>query len=150
MKLLDNKKTGRVGDFVRDSLGKDAKVSILSGLFSIYAFDALKKELGQVDSARLLFTKLLPVGENNQNQPAVSLIGNEFERRFRNQLSNQQIAKECADWLKNKAEVKSAILPQAISQNLLHIHNAGSTTAIQGVQILQLPEWDFVSRPILI
>ena len=131
MKLLDNKKTGRVGDFVRDSLGKDAKVSILSGLFSIYAFDALKKELGQVENTRLLFTRLLP-NEKDQSHTAVSLTGNEFERRFRNQLSNQRIARECADWLKNKAEVKTVLLPQVVSQNLLHIENTGSTNAIQG------------------
>ncbi|MDX9906811.1 MAG: SNF2-related protein, partial [Bacteroidales bacterium] len=132
MKLLDNKKTGRVGDVVRDSIGKGTKLSILSGLFSIYAYEALKKELSQIDSLRLLFTKLLPTSENDQKQSAVTLTGNQFERRFRNQLSNQRIAQECAEWIKNKAEVKAALLPQAISQNLLHIENSGTTTAIQG------------------
>ena len=132
MKLLDNKKTGKVGDVVRDSLGKGGKLSILSGLFSIHAFEALKKGLNQVDSVRLLFTKLLQIRDSDQNPTAISLTGNQFERRFRNQLSNQRIARECADWLKNKAEVKTVLQPQVVSQNLLHIENSGSTTAIQG------------------
>ncbi len=131
MKLLDNKKIGKVGDVVRDCLRRDSKLSILSGLFSIYAFEALKKELSKVDSVRLLFSRALP-DENDQSQPAASLTGNQFERRFRNQLTGQTIARECADWLEKKADVKAALTPQIVSQNLLHIENSDSTTAIQG------------------
>ncbi|MBC8208822.1 MAG: DEAD/DEAH box helicase family protein [Desulfobulbaceae bacterium] len=132
MKLLDNKKTGKVGDVVRDSLNKGSKLSVLSGLFSLYAFEALKKELSRVDSVRLLVTKLLPAGAKKEHEQTVSLTGNQFERRFRNQLSNQRIARECAEWLKNKAEVKASLLPHSISQNLIHIENSSTSTAIQG------------------
>lgn len=59
MKLLDNKKIGKVVDVVRDNLHRGTKLSVLSGLFSIYAFDALKKELAQVDNVRLLFSGIL-------------------------------------------------------------------------------------------
>lgn len=130
MKLLDNKKKGKVGDVVRDNLRRGTKLSILSGLFSIYAFDALKKELVQVDNARLLFSGIL-AGDNEQPQ-APCLTGNQFERRFRNRLDGQKIAKECATWLGNKALVKAVLTPQLVSQNLLHLENVGSATAIQG------------------
>jgi len=55
--LLDNKKHGRVGDKLREHLKGDSKLFVLSGLFSIYGFDSLKKELGQIDSIRLLISQ---------------------------------------------------------------------------------------------
>ena len=54
--LLDNKKNGRVGDTFRENLTKESKLSIISGLFSIYGFEALKKELNQIENVRFLFS----------------------------------------------------------------------------------------------
>ena len=43
--FLDNKKNGKVGDALREHLTKGAKLSVISGLFSIYGFESLKNEL---------------------------------------------------------------------------------------------------------
>ena len=56
--LLDNKKNGKVGDTLRDNLQAGSNLAIITGLFSIYGFDALKKELNSVDQVRLLFSKI--------------------------------------------------------------------------------------------
>lgn len=45
--LLDNKTTGRVGDELGKSIKKDARLSMLSGLFSVYGYEALWKELSR-------------------------------------------------------------------------------------------------------
>jgi len=42
--LLDNKKNGKVGDELRKYLTDGAKLSVISGLFSIYGFESLKKK----------------------------------------------------------------------------------------------------------
>ena len=52
--LLDNKKNGKVGDELRKYLTDGAKLSVISGLFSIYGFESLKKELRQIDGTRLV------------------------------------------------------------------------------------------------
>ena len=52
--LLDNKKTGKVGDRLKECLEKGSRLSIISSLFSIYGFEALGKELRRVESVRLL------------------------------------------------------------------------------------------------
>jgi len=36
-----------------------------------------------------------------------SVYGTEFEVRLRNKLSQKAIARECADWIRNKAKFKA-------------------------------------------
>ncbi|MCG8053819.1 MAG: hypothetical protein JAZ15_21740, partial [Candidatus Thiodiazotropha endolucinida] len=61
--LLDNKKHGLVGDELRKHLQEGSQLAIVSGLFSIYGFESLKKELRQVDSVRLLLSQKSEGGE---------------------------------------------------------------------------------------
>ena len=55
MELIDN-----VSKTLKDELSveikKGSKVSIAAASFSIYAYDQLKKELGNVDELRFIFT----------------------------------------------------------------------------------------------
>ncbi len=129
--LLDNKKNGKVGDTLRDNLQAGSSLAIITGLFSIYGFDALKKELNRVDQVRLLFSKIQNVqGDSLHLQ---GLNGDPFERRFKNQLNQHQIAKECAEWLSKKAEIKRVSNPYSVNQNLFHVQKTqGSALAIQG------------------
>lgn len=131
--LLDNKKNGKVGDELRKHLSNGAKLSVMSGLFSIYGFEALKKELKSVDGARFL---LFPSSSNDNGDDVVTfpmLEGDDFELRFKNQLNQMQIAKECSKWLAEKAEVRTARSPQSFGQNLMLANRAdGNAVAIQG------------------
>ena len=52
--LLDNKTQGKVGDALIESIQANARLSILSGLFSVYGYSILKKQLMQAESLRLL------------------------------------------------------------------------------------------------
>ena len=129
--LLDNKKNGKVGDTLRDNLQAGSSLAIIAGLFSIYGFDVLKKELNRVDQVRLLFSKIQNVP--GDNLPLHGLNGDAFERRFKNQLNQHQIAKECADWLTKKAEIKRVNNPYSVNQNLFHVQKEQSSAlAIQG------------------
>jgi len=129
--LLDNKKNGKVGDELRRHLSGGTRLSIVSALFSIYGYESLKKELNAVEGARLL---LCPERMVDEDAPYfAALAGDEFELRFRNQLNQAQIAKECAKWLRDKAEVRIARNPRAFGQNLM-LANApnGQAVGIQG------------------
>ena len=131
--LLDNKKNGKVGDELKKHLSAGAKLSIVSGLFSIYGFEALKKELKSVDVARFL---LFPGGTNGNGNDVPTfpmLEGDDFELRYKNQLTQKQIAKECSKWLCDKAEVRTLQPQQPFGQNLMMVGGAnGSAVAIQG------------------
>jgi SNF2 family DNA or RNA helicase len=129
--LLDNKKNGKVGDALKENLQAGAKLSVISGLFSIYGYESLKKELNQIENVRLLFSKLEITDEGGLNFQ--SLNGDSFERRYKNRLNQATIAKECANWLSKKAEIKVVSNPHILNQNLFHIQNQDSPAiAIQG------------------
>ena len=130
--LLDNRKNGKVGDELRRHIDAGSKLSVISGLFSIYGFDALKKELRQIDKLRLVIAQD-PANTNASGAGFEFLAGDGFELRLKNQLNQAQIAKECARWINDKAEVRSATNPPALGQNLFHLQGSnGSAVAIQG------------------
>lgn len=127
--LLDNKNQGVVQDALKKNIQPNARLSILSGLFSIYGYAALKQELATIDSLRLL----LPVQKAADNAPfhLEQLIGTSADRHFRNTLNIPQIARECAAWLEEKADIRAVSLP--VPQNLFHIQNRDETAiAIHG------------------
>jgi len=128
--LIDNRKTAKIGETLKGAIKSNSKLSIVSGLFSIYAFDALKKELSKTENTNLLLTQL-DWSNNAPNLPA--LTGDKFEIRLRNQLNQAAIASECANWLKNKAQVKITNSPGMVPQTLFHVANSNSNNlAIQG------------------
>ncbi len=132
--LLDNKGQGKVGDALGKSIQADARFSVVSGLFSIYGYAVLKNQLARIDALRLLIPSndagaMLP-GDKHLLQ-VEGLAGDEGDRRFRNSLNLTEIARECAGWLEQKADIRAVSLP--VFQNLFHIENTdGSTVAIHG------------------
>ena len=55
-KIIDNNISERVIDDLKSRLSPQSRVSIAAASFSIYAFEALKKELEQVEELRFIFT----------------------------------------------------------------------------------------------
>ena len=120
MEIIDNITT-LLGDDLKRSLQPDSKLKIAASCFSIYAYEALKKELEQIDSLKFIFTS--PTFISNQItdklgkekrefyipklQRESSLYGSEFEIRLKNELTQRAIAKECAEWIRRKVHFKS-------------------------------------------
>jgi len=125
--LIDNKKTTKIGDTLKETITSGSKLSVVSGLFSIYAFDALKKEFLQTSNTRLLLTQL------RNTDIAPKLTGDKFEVRLRNQLNQSKIAKECIQWLEEHVQVRATKTSGMVSQTLFHVENNDSSDiAIQG------------------
>nr|WP_320192729.1 helicase-related protein [uncultured Desulfobacter sp.] len=120
MQILDNINT-LWGDDLKNELKPGAKLKIAASCFSIYAFEALKKELEKIDSLEFIFTA--PAFVPNEvtdkvskerreffipkQQRERSLYGSEFEIHLKNKLTQRAIAKECADWIRRKARFYS-------------------------------------------
>jgi ERCC4-related helicase len=126
--LIDNKKNGRVGDVLRQSIKDGSKLSIISGYFTLYAFAELKKELNKVKNIRLLFNA--PIFKNSAFDHRIT--GEAEEIKFKNQLQQTRIARECADWIKAKVKASEVKIQGTIPFNLFHIDNANESKAIQG------------------
>ncbi len=112
--LLDNKNNGYVGAELRKFSFENAKLAVLSSLFTIYGYASLKKELSRLSNARLLLTDW-------QDQGFQALVGSETETRLINQLNQRRVAYECAKWLRGSVEVKASHHRQPSSQNLIHL-----------------------------
>lgn len=125
-----NNITSKVADDLKEQLGHGSKVSIAAACFSIYAYQALKEELQNIEELRFIFTSPAFNKENTNKQqrefyiPKLSrersLYGSEFEIRLRNQLSQKAIAKECAEWIREKVKFKSNISGGTINGFLHH------------------------------
>ena len=57
MEILDNTEGKRLVDALRANLDDEAKLSIISAHFSLFAFGELREELERLDSVRFLFSE---------------------------------------------------------------------------------------------
>ena len=120
MKIIDNI-NDLLGDDLKASLRAKSKLKIAASCFSIYAYESLKSELAKIDSLEFIFTAptFVPtevtdklkkerreffIPKANRER---SLYGSEFEIQLRNKLTQRAIARECAEWMRRKANFRS-------------------------------------------
>lgn len=120
MKLINNKKV-KIGDILQEQITRKTNFSVITALFSIYALAVLEKKLPLINKMHLLFNDI----QNNDNK--LFLVGNEDERKLRNQLTQQYIAKQCRNWLSEHAEIGQTS-PSVVGQPLIFTNEI----AIQG------------------
>jgi SNF2 family DNA or RNA helicase len=120
MQILDNINT-LWGDDLKKTIKPDTKLKIAASCFSIYAYEALKKELEKVESLEFIFTAPTFVPDEvtdktskerrefhiPKQQRERSLYGSDFEIQLKNKLTQRAIAKECANWIRCKAKFRS-------------------------------------------
>ncbi|MDR1827034.1 MAG: DEAD/DEAH box helicase family protein [Methylobacteriaceae bacterium] len=118
MKVFDN-----INTFVKDdlelSIRKGSRISVAAACFSIYAYQALKKQLEHIEELRFIFTSPSFVTEKFPKEkrefyiPRLnrerSLYGTQFEVKLRNELTQKAVARECAEWIRRKARFMSHI-----------------------------------------
>ena len=116
MELITN-----VGKTLRDDLMEQiqagSRLSIAASCFSIYAFQELKAALKDIKELRFIFTSPTFTTEKTPKQqrefyiPRLdrerTLYGSEFEVKLRNELTQKAIARECAEWIRQKVCFKS-------------------------------------------
>ena len=138
-KVLDNKKH-RVIDELKKELNKGSKLSVISAYFTIYAYAELKTELSKIDNMRFLYTEPTFVNKDEElireyyieRNTEKKMSGNEFEIKLRNEMKQAAIARECAEWLENKAEIKSLRRPNPAQPRLVYIENYDDNISING------------------
>ena len=118
MQMFDN-----INMFVKDDLKQEiragSKVSIAAACFSIYAYQELKEQLSDIAELRFIFTSPTFTTERAPKEKREffiprqmresTLCGSDFEIKLRNELTQKAIAKECADWIRQKVKFKSNI-----------------------------------------
>ena len=116
MKLIDNKTT-TLRDDLLTVIQDGSKIAIAASCFSIYAFQELKERLKSIDELRFIFTSPTFTTDKVDKQkrefyiPRLNrertVFGSEFEIKLRNELTQRAIARECAEWIRQKVCFKS-------------------------------------------
>ena len=141
--ILDNRSRGSVGEFLKAEIKKNAKMSIVSAYFTIFAYGELKKELNQIEELRFLFgeptflknddSKELREFKIEKRERENALYGAGIEIKLKNNLTQKNIAKQCADWIKEKVQIKSLKKPDFLHGKSYIIDNQDNNdTAIVG------------------
>lgn len=135
-----------LGDDLKATVARGTRLKIAASCFSIYAFEALKKELSEVDSFEFIFTA--PTFVPNEvtdrmkkerreffipgSQREKGLYGTEFEIHLRNKLTQRAVARECAAWIRQKARFRSN-KTKAPMQPFIHVTSKEQTLAYMPV-----------------
>lgn len=135
MELINNT-TKTLKDDLSVEIKQGSKLSIAAACFSIYAFQELKEQLSQIEQLRFIFTSPTFVTEKAKKErrefyiPRLtrerSLYGTEFEIKLRNELTQKAIARECAEWIRQKVTFKSNVSDKSI-QGQIVVDSVGYT-----------------------
>jgi len=120
MMIIDNINHLLAAD-LKQTIRAGARIKIAAATFSIYAYEALKKELEKIHSLEFIFTAptFLPEQATDhfrkehrefqipKNERERTLCGGTFELQLKNRLTQRAIARECADWISRKAKFRS-------------------------------------------
>jgi hypothetical protein len=131
--IRDNYTRGTVGDFLREKIQTGSKLSIVSAYFTIYAYEALKDKLDNIESLQFLFGEprfVKSLDPDKTDKKAYNLEDNNMA--LANRLSQRRAAKECMDWISSKVEIRSIKKSNLLHGKMYHIANGGVEDAIMG------------------
>ncbi len=136
MQFLSNIGTERLGDALASAIDDDAKLSIISSYFTVFAFGELKEELQKIDSLRFIFSEPTFIKKMQSSKEPMEFVlarrerergigGTGLELTLRNNLNQRALARECAEWIREKTEFRSAKHRGMVQPGgTYHVHNA--------------------------
>ena len=132
-RIRDNHDRGTVGDFLKSNIENGSSLSVVSAYFTIHAFEALKAHLWEIDGLRFLFGEpdfIKNLDARNTDSKAFKIEDEGLQ--LDKPLQQRPIAQECADWIKDKVEIKSTRQSNLLHGKMYHIAKNGVENAIMG------------------
>lgn len=131
--IRDNRVRGKVGDFLKDKIQAGSKLSIVSAYFTIYAFEQLKDKLQNIEHLNFLFGEPRFVKRLDPEKTDTKSFKIEDEKlTLTNRLQQKAIARECAEWIQSKVDIKSIRQVNLLHGKMYHINNNGIEKALVG------------------
>jgi SNF2 family DNA or RNA helicase len=134
--IRDNRDRGSVGDFLREQIDADSKLSIVSAYFTIYAYQKLKGELDSIESLDFLFGEpafIKAVDPSKVDKKEFKIEDDRLVIPLEKRLKQKSVAKECSDWIRDKVNIKSMVKPNFLHGKMYHIQKKnGVQKAVSG------------------
>lgn len=146
-KVLDINKIGAVGEYIKENTNEGATITISSPIFTIFAFEELRKVLEKSNKFRFLFnepTFIKRLVDNDKEVKEFELQMQEREKNvsefnleigLKNNLDQNQIASKCYKFIEKKGEIKSVVKPGCVSPSNILVVNKDNKYLIQGNNI---------------
>ncbi len=132
-RIRDNNMYGTVANFLKDKIQDGASLSFVSAYFTINAFNALRDSLTEIDNLRFLFGEPDVVGGMDPSKTESKAFRlTEEGLGLRNELSQSETAKACAEWIEEKVKIKSVRKSNFLHGKMYYIENGNSEDAIIG------------------
>src|SRR6266478_7454159 len=99
--IRDNHRRGLVADFLRGKIKSGSRLSVVSAYFTIYAYEALKQHLDQIEHLDFLFGEprfIASLDPDKTEKKAFILDGNGLQ--LANRLQQKRVARDCAGWMR--------------------------------------------------
>jgi hypothetical protein len=131
--IRDNHHRGAVADFLKSKIQSGSRLSVVSAYFTIYAYDALREHLDQIEHLDFLFGEprfIATLDPEKTEKKAFILDGNGLQ--LANRLEQKRVARDCAAWMRQKVDIRSVRHSQLLHGKMYHIANAGVEEAIMG------------------
>jgi hypothetical protein len=130
--ILDNFNAGSenkdrsIGTFLKQKIQANAELSIVSAYFTIYAYEKMKDELEGIKNLRFLYgepTFIKSLDPDKVKAKDFKIEDDNLVIPTESILSQKKVAKECAEWIKNKVEIKSMVKPNFLHGKMYIVDN---------------------------
>ncbi|QDL36250.1 helicase-related protein [Rhodoferax sediminis] len=131
--IKDNHHRGRVADFLSSKITQGSHLSVVSAYFTIYAYEALSQQLDGVESLQFLFGEprfIHALDPDKTDKKAFKIEDEGLE--LANRLQQKEVARRCAEWIKNKVEIRSIRETNLLHGKLYHIDDGRREHALMG------------------
>ncbi len=148
--IRDNFSNGSVGDFLVDHIENNSNLSFVTAYFTIYAYEKLKPQLDNVNSLRLLFgePRFIKSVASSTDAKNYQIEDDKLVIPVENRLQQKVLAKQCANWIREKVEIKSMVRPDFLHGKLYHIEKPnGVEDAVTGSSNFTVNGLGLGSRP---
>jgi superfamily II DNA or RNA helicase len=131
--IRDNHTRGTIGDFLKEKIVAGSKLSFVSAFFTIYAFDALKDHLLNIERMDFLFgePRFVSALDPERTEKKAFIIEDEG-LRLENRLEQKRVARECSDWIRDKVNIRSVTQANFLHGKMYHISDGARESAIIG------------------
>ncbi len=119
--IRDNHNRGDVADFLRAKIQSGSRLSVVSAYFTIYAYDALRENLDQIDHLDFLFGEPRFVKSLDPEKTATKAFVIDGDGlQLTSRLEQKRVARDCADWIRKKVDIRTVCSPTPTRKDVSH------------------------------
>lgn len=128
--ILDNHRRGKVADFLLQNIEPGSTLSIVSAYFTIYAYKNLKKQLDSINKLNFLFGEpsfLKSIDPGKAGKMQFKIEDEKLVIPMGKRLQQKRAAKECADWIRQKVNIRSIVKSNFLHGKMYYIKKSNET-----------------------